>query len=177
MKHMDYHRLLCRGKVGLNLASLCLGMMLMGATCRNQRQVDAGTPQGLSTKSFVGPWVASTVDVEIVSKDAVGGPQALHFESKALAAAQGRKPALTLFHADGSYREETYNLADSLLQAKAGFWHFYEDSLYMRLDAEGSPKVAFRAEMEGKGLKLISKLDWDGDGAEDDEMVVALKRP
>ena len=149
-------------------------IMLIGATCRNRPGPQA---EGLDTKTFIGPWEASTVDVSIVSKNGSGGPDHIHYDSKQLAAGQGRRPALTIFNGDGSYREETFNLKDSLVQAKAGFWHYYEDSLYMRLNVEGSPKIAFRAEVDGKGLLLRSQMDWDGDGARDDEMLVALKRP
>jgi hypothetical protein len=153
-----------------------LSMLLLGATCRNRGPVDS-QEEGLTAKRFVGPWVAATVDVDIRTKNGIGGPEHLHFDSKDLAADQGRKPAMTIFNADGSYREETFNLKDSLLQARAGFWHLYEDSLYMRLNVEGSPKIAFKAQIEGKGLKLSSTIDWDGDEAKDDEMIVELKRP
>lgn len=162
------------GRLTLMLTAGMMAVMLIGATCRNRPAPESA---GLDTKTFIGPWEASAVDVSITSKNGSGGPDHVHYDSKQLAAGQGRRPALTIFNGDGSYREETFNLKDSLVQAKAGFWHYYEDSLYMRLDVEGSPKIAFRAELEGKGLLLRSQMDWDGDGARDDEMVVALKRP
>ncbi|MBP6721228.1 MAG: hypothetical protein KA239_02835 [Bacteroidia bacterium] len=117
------------------------------------------------------------MEVEIVSKDKIGGDDHLHYESKELAAQQGRKPAMTIYNADGSYREEIFSISDSLVQSKAGFWHFYQDSLFMRLDVTGSPKIAFQAAKQGNGLKLYSRIDWDGDGAKDDQMTVSLKRP
>lgn len=162
------------GHLWMAATSGILALMLVGATCRNRPSPEA---ESLGTKSFIGPWEAQQVDVSITSKNGSGGPDQIHFDSKELAAHQGRRPALTVFNGDGSYREETFNLQDSLVQSKAGFWHYYEDSLYMRLDVEGSPKIAFRAELHGKGLLLRSQMDWDGDGSRDDEMVVALKRP
>lgn len=152
-------------------------VLLLSGTCRNASNTTNQASEGISSKTFVGPWVASEVDVEIATKNTTGGPDHLHYESKALAADQGRKPAMTIYNADGSYREEIYTLSDSLVQSKMGFWHFYEDSLFMRLDVTGSPKIAFHAAKAGNGLKLSSRLDWDGDGAKDDEMIVSLKRP
>jgi hypothetical protein len=150
--------------------------LLVSLSCK-PRQVTTGEGGILATNSFVGPWVASTVDVTILSKNGGTADDAIHYDSKALAADQGRKPALTIFNADGSYREEIFNLHDSLVQAKAGFWHYYADTLYMRLDVESSPKISFGAVLAGKGLRLMSKIDWDGDGAKDDAMAVELKRP
>jgi hypothetical protein len=149
---------------------------LLSATCR-EGQKPTEVAEGLSSKTFVGPWLANTVDISIETKDAIGGPDHIHYDSKQLAAAQGRKPAITIYNGDGSYREEIFNLGDSLVQAKAGFWHFYEDSLFMRLAVDGSPKIAFQVAQEGKGLRLSNKIDWDGDGSKDDEMIVSLKRP
>jgi hypothetical protein len=141
------------------------------------RQVSGSDDATLSSASFIGPWVASTVEVSILSKNGSGGDDAIHYDSKQLAADQGRQPTITIFNGDGGYREEVYNLHDSLVQSRSGFWHYYADSLYMRLDVEGSPKIAFRTELQGKGLRLLSKIDWDGDGTKDDAMAVALKRP
>ncbi len=159
-----------------NAAALMLSTALVLAACKTRNLATSETGV-LSTNSFVGPWLASTVDITIVSKNGSGSDDALHFDSKELAAGQGRKPTLTLFAGDGSYREENYNLHDSLISSKKGFWHFYSDTLYMRLEVDGSPKIAFKTELAGKGLKLLSKVDWDGDGARDDAMAVALKRP
>jgi hypothetical protein len=154
---------------------LILGMMVLAA-CK-PRLVTGSDSAALSTATFIGPWVASTIDVTILSKNGGGSDDAIHYDSKELAADQGRQPTLTIFNGDGSYREEVYNLHDSLVQSKAGFWHFYADSLYMRLDVDSSPKIAFGTELQGKGLRLLSKIDWDGDGSKDDAMAVALKRP
>jgi hypothetical protein len=158
----------------LLLGLFCAALIL--PACRNRRSLSPEMT-GLSTATFVGPWLADAVDVTIISKNGSGQDDALHFESKALAAAQGRKPTLTLFAGDGSYREETYNLHDSLVTSKVGFWHFYADTLYMRMDVEGSPKIGFKTELQGNGLRLLSKIDWDGDQVKDDQMAVLLKRP
>ncbi len=158
-------------------ALISSAVILLSGTCRKASSPTNIGSDVLSTQSFVGPWVASTVEVEIVSKDKIGGDHHLHYESKELAAQQGRKPAMTIYNADGSYREEIFSISDSLVQSKAGFWHFYQDSLFMRLDVTGSPKIAFQAAKQGNGLKLYSRIDWDGDGAKDDQMTVSLKRP
>lgn len=162
-------------KIALPVALFCLvAVKWTGCKSRVNSNLEA---EGLSAATFVGPWVASTVDVTIRSKNQSGPDEDVHYESSKLAADQGRKPTLTLFAGDGSYREEVYNLHDSLVQSKAGFWHFYNDTLFMRLDVESSPKIAFKSELQGKGLRLLSAIDWDGDGAKDDQMAVALKRP
>jgi hypothetical protein len=158
------------------LAGIAFVFTLMSATCRSRQSGEVSTEE-LTARSFVGPWIAATVDVEIHTKNGTGGSDHIHYDSQQLAAGQGRKPVQTIFNADGSYREDVYNLGDSLVQTKAGFWHLYEDSLFMRLDVQTSPKIAFRAKVEGKSLRLSSTMDWDGDGAKDDEMVVVLKRP
>jgi hypothetical protein len=162
-------------KSAFPIALLCIAGLVSGG-CKTKK-VGPATPEGLSAATFVGSWVASTVDVSIRSKNTTGPDERIHFESTELAADQGRKPTLTHFAGDGSYREEVYNLHDSLVQSKAGFWHFYADTLFMRLDVDGSPKIAFKSALSGKGLRLLSAIDWDGDGAKDDEMAVALKRP
>lgn len=156
--------------------AFAFAVALMPMGCRpRQVQTDGGA---LSTASFVGPWVASAVDVAIRTKQGGSQDDAIHYDSKELALRMGRKPVMTLFQPDGSYREETYNTNDSLVQSKAGFWHFYSDSLYMRPDVEFSPRIAYLAALDGgKGLLLKSTIDWDGDGAKDDEMVVTLRRP
>ena len=152
-------------------------ILLVSGTCRKASNSVSKASEEISTQTFIGPWVASSVEVDIVTKNKTGGPEHLHYESKELAANQGRKPALTIYNSDGSYREEIYTIKDSLVQSKAGFWHYFEDSLFMRLDATGSPKISFQAEKAGNGLKLLSRIDWDGDEAKDDQMTVLLKRP
>lgn len=129
---------------------------------------------GLTAASFIGPWVAQYVDIGLNGERK--SPE-IHFDSKDIASTQGRKPAMTIFVADGSYREEIYSSTDSLIQSKSGFWHLFEDSLYMRLEGNNTKKIAFHASLAGKGLLLISKIDWDADGEADDLMQVRLKRP
>jgi hypothetical protein len=152
-------------------------ILLMSGTCRKASNPVSKASDEISTQSFIGPWVANSVEVDIVSKNKTGGAEHLHYESKELAANQGRKPAITIYNGDGSYREEIYTLKDSLVQSKAGFWHYFEDSLFMRLDVSGSPKISFRAERSSNGLQLLSRIDWDGDEAKDDQMTVLLRRP
>lgn len=152
-------------------------MLLLTAALGCHPRPQSQVAEGLTAASFIGAWRASTVDITIHSKNGGNTEDAIHFESKALAADQGRKPTLTLFAGDGSYREEVYNLGDSLVLARPGFWHFYSDTLFMRYDVESSPKIAYKTELQGNGLRLISRVDWDADGMRDDEMTVSLKRP
>ncbi len=159
------------------LSSGILLLSLLFINACHTRRATAPVAEGLSSATFVGTWVASTVDIAIRGKNGGGPDDAIHFESKALAADQGRKPAITTFAADGGYREETYNLGDSLLRSTVGFWHFYSDTLFMRPDVDNGPKIAFKTELKGNALRLLSKVDWDADGSKDDEMAVVLKRP
>ncbi len=143
-------------------------------SCKS-RPGGSASDAGIGVANFVGPWIASSVDVAIDGKR--DKSSLIHFDAKETAGSQNKKPAMTIFVADGSYREEVYNLEDSLLQSKAGFWHLFEDSLYMRVDGAGNQKLAFKATVEGRGLLLVSHIDWDVDGAKDDEMSVKLRRP
>ena len=167
MKQKNVHSTLIGGS---------LLLLLLSMAC-HPRQSGSPVALGLTSATFVGTWVASTVDIAIHGKNGSGPDDAIHFESKALAADQGRKPAITTFAADGGYREETYNMGDSLVRSTVGFWHFYSDTLFMRPDVDNGPKIAFKTELKGNSLRLLSRVDWDADGSKDDEMAVVLKRP
>jgi hypothetical protein len=156
-----------------SLGLLGIGLCCLAWGCK-PRATGTGASAGLSAASLVGPWVASTVDVDVSANG--GGGDHFHFDSKELASKQGRKPVLTIFNGDGGYREEIWSLKDSLVQSKAGLWHFYEDSLFMRPNTEGTARLAYKVALDGRGLKLVARVDWNGDGTRD-EMVVALKRP
>lgn len=132
--------------------------------------------QAISAANFVGPWQPSRVFIDL-GKTSPEGTRNMVFDPETSAKSQGKKPVMTVFNADGSYREDTYTLADSLLATKSGFWHYQGDSLYMRLEGAGSKKNAFKATFAGPTLQLICKLDWNGDGLSDDRMQVELRRP
>lgn len=159
-------------KLSILASVILLSIGLIG--CKT-RPTGTAAQAGLSVASFVGPWIATSV--EIATDGKCDKTSLIQFDSKEVAGSQGRKPAMTIFAADGSYREETYTISDSLVQSKAGFWHLFEDSLYMRVEGAGNQKIAFKATVEGKGLMLLSQIDWDADGERDDQMTVKLKRP
>jgi hypothetical protein len=143
--------------------------------CKGRQPTNSGA-DGLSSSSFLGSWQATRVYIDL-GKVGPEGTKNLVFDPEATAKEQNKKPLLTVFNADGSYREDTYSLSDSLLTSKSGYWHYQDDSLYMRLEGAGSHKNAFKVTAAGRTLQLVSKLDWNGDGLKDDRMQVELRRP
>lgn len=129
-------------------------------------------PTGLQPRDVIGRWTAESMVVQMNGKSS----QETEVKVAELAAKNGKKPALTVLEPNGTYREVTLTLQDSVEKQVPGRWHIYGDSLYMRLDADGGASTAYHATRSGNSLLLRGKVDFDGDGARDDQWKIKLKK-
>lgn len=76
------------------------------------------------------------------------------------------KPIITTINEDGTYMSEFRNSFDSLIYQPRGTWLIDGDTLIMQ-DHQATYK--YQIFIDGDRAEFRSLLDWDGDGAADDE--------
>jgi hypothetical protein len=156
-------------------ALLALTLLTCWTACRGGKGRPM-TTQAQAALDISGTWEARALEVTIHSKDNGPRDEELHFDTAEQSRLKGRKPQLTTIDPTGGYREETWTLHDSLLTAKSGSWHLHQDSVYFRLDADGSRKLAYGVSRAGQRLLLHTRVDYDGDGQKDDVMQIVLEK-
>ncbi len=86
------------------------------------------------------------------------------------------KPIQTFFEKDGTYRSDHFSLNDSLLFSAVGTWSISKDTLIMK---QTSPNVAtyrLKTIINNDEATFSGRLDFDEDGAEDDDYLGTQKK-
>ncbi|MEM7039461.1 MAG: hypothetical protein AAF570_20980 [Bacteroidota bacterium] len=163
-------------RIGMAFSAVVLMLAVMVGCKGSAGGQEGGGGQGLSAKDVVGAW--STKELKVKIQSLRGGAKDTVWVIDAEQMAKGRKQRtpVTVINAAGDYREEIYTVSDSLVSAKKGFWHIYQDSLFMRLDMENATQSRYGAERKGTTLKLSTRVDFDGDGQKDDALWVTLRK-
>ena len=132
-------------------------------------------PQTMPPQQFsiIGSWEA--LDIAI-TPDFMGGSKKTIVQAAVSNPKMGKLPAKTFIEPSGTFREEQWKNADSLLVSRKGYWHQHEDSLFWRYADSNTGQASFGVELERNHLKLSTIVDFDGDKQKDDLMVIQMQR-
>lgn len=81
------------------------------------------------------------------------------------------KPIRTFFNEDGSYHSDHYGLNDSLLFSARGTWAVSNDTLTMDQTTPNVATYKFKTAINNDVVTFSGRLDFDEDGAEDDDYI------
>ena len=84
----------------------------------------------------------------------------------------GFLPARTIF-SEHNYTLIMRNMGDTIVQQHRGVWTLKDDSLMM---IEPGTKYIYHLGWKKNSLYLNARIDWDGDGAQDDMYEAVLKK-
>lgn len=77
------------------------------------------------------------------------------------------KPVRTFYELDHKYRRAHFDLNGSLMSEAKGMWNVFNDTLMM---IEPDATYQYIVSQQANGLlRVVTLLDWDSDGQEDDE--------
>ena len=148
-----------------------LGLIVALAGCK-PRTGDGG--KALTSEFFIGTWETQSLTVNIPSKD---NPNK---SSKVTLfpfpdSTKTEKP-ITVLAADGGYRELVVNGAGETVNNREGFWHFYQDTLVVRMESQGNVETKFGIRRKGNQLIMTNMVDWTASGKKTEEMRLELKK-
>ncbi|MEL7119023.1 MAG: hypothetical protein AAFO07_06270, partial [Bacteroidota bacterium] len=119
-------------------------------------------------ESIVGTWQAVSIRVAMNSFEGTELDSIFEVSEEYWIDRFSIKPVITKYQPDNKYVQTFYNQYDSLINEAKGIWNVFGDTLML---IEPNATYTYQVEMD-KGLaRFNALLDWDGDGAEDDEYV------
>jgi len=79
------------------------------------------------------------------------------------------KPISTFFDQDNTYHSDHYSVSDSLLFSASGTWSVSNDTLIMKQTSPNTATYRLKTQINNDKVTFSGKLDFDEDGAEDDD--------
>lgn len=129
------------------------------------------------SEALVGQWRNLTIEVEQLTVHDSDSTSLFRVDSSNWEAKLGIRPIRTYFNADGSFRSEHYNLADSLVLNPTGTWKFVNDDLLEMITTAPFQDTTFcRTLLMGDTVRFDCMVDWDQDGQKDDRYIGVQKR-
>jgi|GEM_PF-6941431 len=147
---------------------LCVAM-----GCKPRAQASSNASDKLSSESFVGSWGTQSVVIVLRNKDGKGQNEVPLFPVEGTT--KGVQP-VTHIQGDGIYREEVLDEKGELSVSRKGTWHYYQDSLFVRMETPKNSGMNFGVRQKGKKLTLTNLVDWNADGKKEEEMRIVLER-
>ncbi|HEX5112898.1 MAG TPA: DUF5004 domain-containing protein [Saprospiraceae bacterium] len=86
------------------------------------------------------------------------------------------KPIRTFFQSDGTYQSDHYAVNDSLLFSAKGTWRVSDDTLIMQQTSPNMATYRLKTEIDNNTVTFSGQLDFDEDGAEDDDYLGTQKK-
>lgn len=144
----------------------------------NARNSEVGETQKSTLKEdLIGEWRNTSLNVTMHSAHGVSDSvKVLEANESNWEAKVHIRPIQTFFEEDGTYRSDHFNLNDSLLFSAVGTWSVSNDTLIMK---QTSPNVAtyrLKTIINNDEVTFSGKLDFDEDGAEDDDYFGTQKK-
>jgi hypothetical protein len=149
--------------------------ILMSCNSGNKEMATAEKVQ--TADDLVGEWRNTTL--RVITKSANGIQDSARVLEATLENWEERvriKPIQTFFEKDGTYRSDHFSLNDSLLFSAIGTWTLSNDTLVMK---QTSPNVAtyrLKTSIVNDEVTFSGLIDFDDDGAEDDEYFGTQKK-
>lgn len=144
----------------------------------NARNSEVGeTQKSTLSEDLIGEWRNISLNVTMHSAHGVSDSvKVLEANESNWEAKVHIKPIQTFFERDGTYRSDHFNLNDSLLFSAVGTWTVSNDTLIMK---QTSPNVAvyrLKTKISNDVATFAAVLDFDEDGAEDDNYFGTQKK-
>lgn len=146
-------------------------------SCGDKNSKVGDTPSSTLAEDLVGEWRNTSLKVTmnsangvpdsvfVITADATNWDEVVHL-----------KPIRTFFEENRTYHSDHYALNDSLLFSAIGTWSISNDTLVMK---QTSPNVAtyrLKTKITDDEVTFSGKLDFDEDGAEDDDYFGVQKK-
>lgn len=134
-------------------------------TDQNTASQSAETLQDLEA-DLPGTWESVSLRVDINSADGTDTSFVFEVREEEWTRRLGVKPVRTYYKPDHKYEQVFTSLIDSTLSTTRGMWNVFGDTLMM---VEPNATYHYETTVENGLIKLKARLDWDGDGEEDDD--------
>ena len=157
-----------KGKSGrtLRINFAVVMILLLGSllSCSDNEQQDA-EQQDLK-EALPGTWEAISVRVVVNSAEGTDSSYVFEVTEEEWVRRLGMKPIRTVYKPDNKYRQDFINRYDSVLNSGRGIWNVFGDTLMM---IEPDATYQYEVTLKSGKAEYRSLMDWDGDGAADDE--------
>jgi hypothetical protein len=119
-------------------------------------------------KTLPGTWESVSLRVDINSANGTDTSYVFEVREEEWVNRLGVKPVKTYYKLDNKYEQVFTSLTDTILSTSRGMWNVFGDTLMM---VEPNATYHYEAGVENGLISLKARLDWDGDGEEDDDYV------
>lgn len=153
------------------LPFLFLLILFLGCSADSNKQPESNT-EDLQT-ALPGTWESVSLRVDINTADYTDTSYVFEVREEEWIQRLGVKPVKTYYKLDNKYEQVFTSLTDTILSTTRGMWNVFGDTLMM---VEPNSTYHYEATLEGGLMKLKARLDWDGDGAEDDDYLGVHRR-
>ena len=148
-----------------------LGLIVALAGCK-PRTGNGG--KELTSEFFIGTWEAQSLTVNIPAKDNPNKSSKVTLFP--LPDSTKKEKPITVLAADGGYRELVIDGEGKTVNNREGFWHFYQDTLVVRMESQGNVETKFGVARKGDRLIMTNMVDWTASGKKTEKMRLDLKK-
>jgi hypothetical protein len=120
-------------------------------------------------KELTGEWRNRYVKIILNNDPPSDTSKIMEADSTNWEARLGIQPIRTHFNADGSFYSEYRNLKDSLVRRPAGNWTVEGDTLIMTQLKPDKSVLRLRVSIQGDRAVFTGRIDFEGDGKENDD--------
>ncbi len=143
-------------------------------SCESEsRRSSEGPPPANLEAELPGTWEIINIRVDIPSAGGQDTSIVFEIQESEWERVYNVQPKRTYFNLDDTYREEFRSIRDSLISQNSGTWMIEGDSLRM---IEADTSYHYQVRVESGLAEFRGLLDWDGDGAKDDDYYARYRR-
>lgn len=137
-------------------------------SCAGEPGTDSKTEKEDLATALPGTWESVSLRVDINTVDGTDTSYVFEVREEEWMNRLGVKPVKTYYKLDNKYEQVFTSLTDTVLSTSRGMWNVFGDTLMM---VEPNATYHYEAGIENGLISLKARLDWDGDGEEDDDYV------
>ncbi|NRA50501.1 MAG: hypothetical protein HRU12_15320 [Phaeodactylibacter sp.] len=141
-------------------------IVLLLASCSSDPKPNDSTGTIDLEKTLPGTWESVSLRVDINTAEGTDTSFVFEVREEEWIQRLGVKPVKTYFKPDNKYEQIFTSLTDTILSTSRGMWNIFGDTLMM---VEPNATYQYEATIENGLISLKARLDWDGDGEEDDD--------
>lgn len=152
---------------------ICLAALLVTGCSNTDAQQQSETDVVPFEEAILGTW--ETIEIEAHCPTYYGQDTTIHqlIKEADWGRQYGAKPARTLYTPDGKLKRTYYDINGKVTDITNGLWKTVgPDSLFV---IEPNTTLSYKYELNGSRLTLTGLVDWDYDGAKDDEYRAVLR--
>lgn len=136
------------------------------ASCAGEPGTDSKTEKEDLATALPGTWESVSLRVDINTVDGTDTSYVFEVREEEWMNRLGVKPVKTYYKLDNKYEQVFTSLTDTVLSTSRGMWNVFGDTLMM---VEPNATYHYEAGIENGLISLKARLDWDGDGEDDDD--------